>query len=102
MMEMENIARRCDMKNETDPDTPNPPKTSSFSIHSVVGKGVFFAANVAMRVVVVVVIGAAAVVTTLVVAGAVVVGFAGVFVWLGLAVLLAKLNRYFSAAFIIW
>ena len=57
---MENIAWRCDMKNETDPDTLNPPKTSSFSIHSVVGKGVFFAANVVATLA-----GAAAVVATL-------------------------------------
>jgi len=51
------------------------------------------AANVAMRVVVVVVT------TGAVVNFSVVVGFAGVFVCFGLAVLLAKLNRYFSAAF---
>ena len=54
---MENIARKCDMETETDPDTPNASKTSSFSIQSVVGKGVFFAANV--------VVTSAAVVATL-------------------------------------
>ena len=57
---MENIARKCDMETETDPDTPNASKTSSFSIQSVVGKGVFFAANVVATLA-----GAAAVVATL-------------------------------------
>jgi len=111
MMKMKNIAW-SDMKNETDPDTPNPSYNSSFSIHSVVGKGVFFTevANVALRVVAAVV--ALVEVKTLVGAGAVVnlsvevlsidvVVGARVGVVDGVSVALTKLNRYFSAAFIL-
>ena len=58
------------MKTETAPDTPNPSKTSSFSIQSVVDKGVFFtvaanmvAASVGAAAVVAPSVGAADVVT---------------------------------------